>query len=355
MASFLNGPSLNSQSFEIFENDDGDDNVCEGWLLIKKQSKSGWKKRFCKIYVEDNIFSLYDGTSIHLDPKLVFQLDSSATCEIKNDEKNNKKHCFVLNNNSQTNIVASAFDEIDKNICINFIQNILDNHTSIHNNDTKRGRKSKNNVVGSNLHTLDSKNNMQSRPKKWKAPEARDLHLFNENDDAIDNQMDNTNVSTLSSSSNNNYNISSTTTNLKSFLNTKQLNDVYYLKPFQKDVFIQNAYKNCTKNDLINILKDMKNDRLECEKKIKNVLINNFNIIMHVNSEGHDFIKRNNRYYNGNQNGESPYDFNTKSNKYDNDDIDIDKAIGDINLKAFLSEQKEYSRLVFKLGSLLEA
>eukprot|EP00943_MAST-04B_sp_MAST-4B-sp1_P000869 g869.t1 len=355
MASFLSGPSLNSQSFEIFENDDGEDNVCEGWLLIKKQSKSGWKKRFCKIYVEDNIFSLYDGTSIHLDPKLVFQLDSSATCETKNDEKSNKRHCFVLSNNSQTNIVAAAFDEIDKNICINFIQNILDNHTSMHNYNTKRGRKSKSNAVGSNLPTLDIKINTQSRPKKWKAPEARDLHLFNENDYAIDNQMDKTNVSTMSSSSNNNDDISATTPNLKSLLDTKQLNDVYYTKPFQKDLFIQNAYKDCTKNDLINVLKDMKNDRSVCENKIKNVLINNFNIIMHVNSEGRDFIERNNRYYNSNQNGDSSYDFNMNGNKYDNDDIDIDKAIGDINLKAFLSEQKEYSKLVLKLGSLLES
>ena len=66
MASFLNGPTLSSRSFEIFENDKGDDFACEGWLLIKKQSKSGWKKRYCKIYKDEKTLSLYDGKSIFL-------------------------------------------------------------------------------------------------------------------------------------------------------------------------------------------------------------------------------------------------------------------------------------------------
>ena len=358
-ASFLNGPSLNSQSFETFEDEDGFDNICEGWLLIKKQSKSGWKKRFCKIYVDDKIFSLYDGTSIHLDAKLVFKLDVSSTCETMNSEKSNKNFCFVLKNDSQNDIIASAYDEIDKNICMDFIQIIIDTNNGNNNNNNK---KKKNSTLtqsnrSDNEKTCNNNNNnesMISSLTSWQSPTVNDMQLFDD---------DNGIMNGINTADSNNNNSSSTiivkqfTTSSSSSLSpdTKKLKDIYCRKPFNKDLYIQNAYEHCTKTDLARLLENLRNDKIQTENEIKKCLIHNFNNIVHVNGEGHDFIQRNDRH---NRNGKYHSRVTSfgmiNTDTKDHDDIDIDKAVQNEHLKKFLNEQKEYNKLISKLGSLLD-
>ena len=109
---------------------------------------------------------------------------------------------------------------------------------------------------------------------------------------------------------------------------TKKLKDIYCRKPFNKDLYIQNAYEHCTKTDLASLLENLRNDKIQIENEIKKCLIHNFNNIVHVNGEGHDFIQRNDRH---NRNGKYHSRVTSfgmiNTDTKDHDDIDIDRDI----------------------------
>ena len=331
MASFLNGPTLSSRSFELFENHEGVDFICEGWLLIKKQSKSGWKKRYCKIYKDEKTLSLYDGKSMFLEPKLELKLGDSTECKTIIGQKLNKENCFTITNSSKDVVVASAFDDVDMKICISFILNIVNksdeqlNHFSVN---------SGNNTSTSCVTTVSPRSKY---PSSWQLSTPDDMSLFGEQE-VSDNKAKKYNR-TYPSLSSDRYHIES-------------LDDIYFAKHFNLDLYIQKAFKDLGKDDLVALLSALEHDKDVVRNQIKDLVVNKFKDIIHVDIEGHDFIQRNNpRKETGRLSTHCPP---RAFSSVANEGVFEDKESKSVELESFSKDQEQYNKLISRLGSLLD-
>eukprot|EP00944_MAST-04C_sp_MAST-4C-sp1_P015611 g15611.t1 len=331
MASFLNGPTLSSRSFEIFENDKGDEFACEGWLLIKKQSKSGWKKRYCKIYKDEKTLSLYDGKSIFLEPKLQLKLDDSIECKTIIGQKLNKENCFTLTNASKDVVVASAFDEVDQEVCVSFILNIVDKSDAQSKSSAENAQ--------SKLHTSYpvSITPRSKYPCSWQLPTPDDMSLFGEQ--AVNDSKNEKRNRTYPSLPSDRHHIES-------------LDDIYFAKSFDVDLYIQKAFKELRKDELHALLSNLEHDKDIVRKNIKELVVKKFKDIIHVDIEGHDFIQRSDpRTETGRlSKNSSPRAFSSIANE----EVSADKESKSIELDNFSNDHKQYSKLISRLGSLLD-
>eukprot|EP00944_MAST-04C_sp_MAST-4C-sp1_P003049 g3049.t1 len=331
MASFLNGPTLSSRSFEIFENDKGDEFACEGWLLIKKQSKSGWKKRYCKIYKDDKTLSLYDGKSIFLEPKLQLKLDDSTECKTIIGQKLNKENCFTLTNASKDVVVASAFDKVDQEICVSFILSIVDKSdaqikTSVKNIENKSRASHPASIIPRSKY-----------PCSWQVSTPDDMSLFGEQ--AVNDNKNEKRNRTYPSLPSDRHHIGS-------------LDGIYFAKPFDTDLYIQKAFKELGKDELHALLSNLEHDKDIVRKNIKELVVKKFKDIVHVDIEGHDFIQRKDpRTEAGrlSKNG-SPRVFSSITDE----EVAEDKESKSVELDDFSNDHKQYSKLISRLGSLLD-
>ena len=287
-SALIGGGSLSAASF----------NENEGWLLIKKRSSktfrtNAWKKRYVKIDEEQNCVLLYNFPNDVgvLSPKYSFPLtmvgeNEGIVCKVFVDGKS-KKHCFTLQNSLDPSkkITAAAYSEEEVGQWVDAIELLLSDKRS--NGNSGKFRRSR---PGGQRE--EAREKTATHPVVWQDVAVEeddpflDKFLGSEKNMLSDPETDLSNPGADSVCSLDPLGLLGNEGSQEVKVRRELMKKMFYAKPFDPKTYLETFYRNATRKDLVSALRRMKDNQVNIDQSVANIVNENFVSVVSVNELG---------------------------------------------------------------------